>query len=242
MVWFWNKRQKALTDRLDKITGKVSEITVKIGEVADKIGGIADKVGGISGLAGDLQGKAMEILSSLEKAHAKLDGAVMKISRHDDALTDMMESFEDLSDQEGEKLDRLESLISRANDSRIREIEKKQADLLNVVMAYQAQLGYLHSMLAKNPAWSEQIALASDKLSALTESVGLQSIADTGKRVNYTTHEVIEAIATKDPTKDKTVAQVYEPGTLYYGSVLKKAKVAAYKLEKEVKNEHYSWH
>lgn len=60
-------------------------------------------------------------------------------------------------------------------------------------------------------------------------SCGITVIAECGAAVDYSLHEVIEAVDTKDAALNKTVASVYRPGYCYKGTVKKKAQVSAYR-------------
>ena len=80
--------------------------------------------------------------------------------------------------------------------------------------------------------WLSQLELMEKAAEGARLSSGIAWIEEAGVQVNYALHEVIEARAVSEEEKDMCVAQVYSPGMLRHGEVIKKARVAAYRLER----------
>lgn len=153
----------------------------------------------------------------LEKLSQDVRQAGSDVRRHDMALEDCLEALEE--QQEAEK--------------QVRKLEAEQEKLLKLLAVYQEQLwGMKRYAEQKDPAWLTQLELVEKAAEGSRLSCGIAWIEETGVQVDYELHEVIEARAVSQEQMDMRVAEVYSPGMICQGSVRKKARVAAYRLEK----------
>ena len=115
----------------------------------------------------------------------------------------------------------------------IRKLEAEQEKLLKLLAVYQEQLwGMKRYAGQKDPAWLSQLELMEKAVGGSRQSCGIVWIEEAGVQVDYELHEVIEARAVSQEQMDMQVAEVYSPGMICRGTVKKKARVAAYRLEK----------
>lgn len=157
----------------------------------------------------------------LEKLSQDVRQAGSDVRRHDMALEDCLEALEE--QQEAEK----------QGQKQVRKLEAEQEKLLKLLAVYQEQLwGMKRYAEQKDPAWLTQLELVEKAAEGSRLSCGIAWIEETGVQVDYELHEVIEARAVSQEQMDMRVAEVYSPGMICQGSVRKKARVAAYRLEK----------
>ncbi len=154
----------------------------------------------------------------MDQGFRQLQSAVQK---HNMAIEDMLDEWEDWqSDEKGTR-------------QRLRELEENEKRLLRLIEAYEQQFWGLKRFAAgKDEIWSEQVSLMEKNLEQHQKLCGIQLIEDTEGKVDYGLHEVIKAEITSDPALDKQIASIYSRGYLYKGKVMKKAQVAAYRVEK----------
>lgn len=186
-----------------------------------------------------LQEQLNSLTQSLEQLHLALadtrvateevNQAVKKsnsdIGKHDMALEDMLEIL-------GGKLE-----SERFMSDRIRELEQSEGKLLLLMVDYEEQL-FLIDGYAKNiknasgtdDAWVNQLDSVREKLLQHMSDCGIFIIAEAHQRVNYECHEVIQVVDTDEAALSRVISEVYSPGFIYKGKVLKRAKVAAYRL------------
>ena len=62
----------------------------------------------------------------------------------------------------------------------------------------------------------------------------LEETGEPGERVDFERHEVLSVVETEDDGADSSVAEVFSPGCIYHGEVIKRAQVAAYRRRKDV--------
>lgn len=169
-------------------------------------------------LEGEMR-KEQEILGTLSQ-DVKQTGA--DVRRHDMALEDCLDA---LDEQQEEK---------RRSQKQIRKLEEDKENLLGLLAVYQEQLwGMKKYAEQKDSAWFRQLGLVEKAAEGGRLSCGIAWIEEAGVKVDYALHDVIDVRAASGPEQDMQVAEVYSPGCIYQGNVKKKAKVAAYRLEKE---------
>lgn len=147
-----------------------------------------------------------------------VDKCSQEIKRLGMSLEDTIESLEEL--QKDESLGR----------QRVGELEADCGTLLTVIQDYQEVIWQIHTCLAgQDTPWQQQLAMAEEKLRIRMEKAGLYSINTVGCPVDYEYHDVITVEDTSDEALGGTVKQVFSPGCVYRGTVLKKGKVSAWK-------------
>ena len=152
-------------------------------------------------------------------------------NRHDMAVEDLLDSWEELQNEQREERQALSGAFSTELEKQLAQSEKREAALLGLLMAYHDQLHGLRRAAERAGAegWGRQLALAEEKLSGDCASLGLQTVQDGGVPVNYAIHEVVDTAAADGPERVGCVAEVYSCGYLYLGRTLRKAKVSAWK-------------
>lgn len=155
-------------------------------------------------------------LEDLTEKFSRMQTAVQK---HDMAMEDLLEEWEERrSDENGVK-------------ERFRALEQNESCLLALFEAYQEQFWSLKRLAdTKDEVWSAQIALMEQKLDRCRRLCGIDVIDRCGETVDYDLHEVIQTTETRDADQDKRVADIYCCGYLYKGKVKKKARVAVYRM------------
>lgn len=165
---------------------------------------------------GQLENSMNQSLGQLE---SRFDRLHSDVHRHDMAIEDLLDEWEDKkSDEEDVK----EQLMEASQTEKL---------LLALFEAYQEQFWNLrHYAASKDETWTAQLALMEKNLERFRRSCAISVIQDCGVHVDYDLHEIIEALDTKDPAQDKTIAEIYRCGYLYKGKVQKKAQACAYRF------------
>lgn len=163
----------------------------------------------------DGNARGQELLDALSQQIRQTGTDVRK---HDMALEDCLDVLEEQREEETQ------------SQKKIAELESGQEKLLQVLDAYQEQVWNMMRYAAEHdPAWVAQIDLIRNAVRGKQISGGVSLIEETGVRVDYALHEVIEIIDTAEEERAQVVAEIYHPGYVYMGVVKKKAKVAAYR-------------
>lgn len=173
---------------------------------------------GMEGMLREVQDKntkGQELLEALSKELRQIGTDVRK---HDMALEDCLDALEEQREEESQ------------SQKRIAELETGQDRLLEILDVYQEQVWNMMRYASEHdPAWVPQIELVQNAVKGKQMSGGIVLIEETGCKVDYALHEVIEVLDTTDEGRIQTVAKIYHPGSVYKGTVRKKAKVAAYR-------------
>ncbi|MCI9378997.1 MAG: nucleotide exchange factor GrpE [Eubacterium sp.] len=157
-------------------------------------------------------------LEDLGQNISKLQTAIHK---HDMAIEDLLEEWEEKRSQEEEAKEQFSAF------------KRERNAFLELFEAYQEQFWNLKRFAeGKDETWAAQIVLMERNLEHYRQMCGITVIAEYGTRVDYDLHEVIETVETENPVLDKTVADIYSCGYIYKGNVKKKARVAAYLAER----------
>lgn len=163
----------------------------------------------------DGNARGQELLDALSQQIRQTGTDVRK---HDMALEDCLDVLEEQREEETQ------------SQKKIAELESGQEKLLQVLDAYQEQVWNMMRYAAEHdPAWMAQIDLIRNAVRGKQISGGISLIEETGVRVDYALHEVIEIIDTAEEERAQVIAEIYHPGYVYMGVVKKKAKVAAYR-------------
>lgn len=173
----------------------------------------------------DMLGKLAEEIRKGQELTEALSQDVRQVGadvrRHDMALEDCLDALEE---QQEEK---------RGSQKQIRKLAAEQEKLLKLLTVYREQLWGMERYAEKNdPGWLQQLGLVEKAAEGSRLSCGIAWIEEAGVQVDYELHDVIEARAVSDGQLDMRVAEVYSPGVIWQGEVKKKARVAAYRLER----------
>ena len=170
--------------------------------------------------------KLTEEMKKGQELTEKLSQDIRQVSsdvrRHDMALEDCLDALEEQQEEQ------------RKSRDQIRKLEAEQEKLLKLLAVYQEQLWGMKRYAGQNaPEWISQLELMEKAAEGARLSSGIAWIEESGVQVDYALHEVIEARTTSEEAMDMRVAEIYSPGVIWRGEVKKKARVAAYRLERE---------
>ena len=177
-------------------------------------------------ITGESGKRGTEELSSQVK---KLAGAA---NRHDMAVEDLLDSWEELQEGQREEARSLSSALAREKDRQLAEAAKREGALLELAMDSSDQLYALRraAEAAQAQDWLRQFSLAEEKLAARRMAAGLQVVSGSGIPVDYSVHTVVDTVETEQPERNGRVAEVYSCGYVCCGRILRKARVSAYRL------------
>ena len=157
----------------------------------------------------------------LEEMCQQIGGLKTAVQKHDMAIEDLLEEWEEKSSDEED--------IKK----RFRQSEQTEQELLGLFEAYYDQFFSLKRFAqTDNGALASQIELMEKTLEQVRQKCGINMVGEHGEAVDYELHEVVEAIDTTNPNQDKTVAEIYRQGYIYKGTIRKKAQVSAYRMNK----------
>jgi len=190
--------------------------------------------------------------NQLSEGFAHLQEAV---SRHDLAIEDMLDSWEDWSGKQETLFDQVRNLVSASRDEEQEEACRREEALLRLIIGYQDQLDSLSRAASCFPAndqadgvrqedtdqgtirpeaaWSRQITLATEKMASSLALAGLQRTGRVGEAFSYDLHEALEVSDTADPALDRRIADVLTCGWIDRGKVFRKARVTVWRLVAE---------
>lgn len=181
-------------------------------------------------------------LDSLEKATRQLDNNLnQKITDLDSGINEHLSGFHSIIQKHDMALeDLLDEWEERQSDeqtvqNRFEEMKQNESQLLALIEASQEQFWSLKRFAESNQdtALSAQVTFMEQSLERSRLLCGIHVIQESGVDVDYSLHEIVEAVDTDDPTLDKKIATIYCCGYIYKGTVKKKAKAAAYRLIKQ---------
>ena len=155
-----------------------------------------------------------EMKGRLQDTGELVSSAMQKIDRHDMAIEEMLEEWEELRGSRKEL-----SLMA---------LECKELVLLSAIQ-YE-QLRALLTTAGEDNPFGRQIALSMKKMLEALQDKGIYLTGKTGEPVDYGLHEVIDTTDAQRPELHGMVARVYECGVLYKGQIIRKARVSAYKI------------
>lgn len=181
-----------------------------------------------------------ELLSRMEEAQSKskqelsekLSALSASVNRHDLAIADLLDSWEELQEKSRDEALLRETELYEQARSQLRHSEESEKRLLNLAIACFDQLFWFRSILAQseNETWSRQLALAEERLSNDRLNTQLELVDKTLVPVNYELHEIIGIVETEREEFVSRVAEVCSCGYRYQGRIIRKAKVTVFQL------------
>ena len=168
---------------------------------------------------------------------AELSGAA---NRHDMAIEDLLDSWEELQEKQTQEAQSLASALQEAAAREQKEARARETALLTALLSAHDQLFALQRAAAEAGAetWLRQLRLAEQKLEETRLPAGFQIVEQTGVPVNYAVHEVVRAVPTRDAARDRLIADVDARGYVYLGRVLRKARVSVWRLTEVQENQN----
>ena len=147
-------------------------------------------------------------------------------------LSDTVEDFLDTLQEENAERERLGQEYAKAKEReqgllRLLELYQEQTELFEQWLSAQNQ----ENSDAALEAWKQQQVILKGKLAAESRLCAIERTGLAGELVDYRIHEVLQAVGPDTKEQEGTVAKVYSQGMLYHGTVIRKARVAAYRKE-----------
>ena len=177
--------------------------------------------------------QATQILNTSARQDQTVSGAVQDlrkaVTRHDDAIEDMLEEWEELRDDTRKSLAAVSKELHAGYDARIRTLEEKENELLSLCDAYQKHLLAMQRMAQDDPGWKKQLELIQEGLRPAEIRAGIQVTGQAVEKADLSIHEIVDIAQTQDPDMDGKVREVYENGCIYMGKPRKKARVSVWR-------------
>lgn len=213
-MFFKNKQQdihsKQLNDQLHSLNKTLSAVNRRL-----------DSMDEASRQMGSGMNQKIDVLDS--DMHQSFSSFHSIIQKHDMALEDLLDEWEERQSD------------NQAVQNQIQELEQNEVRLLELIDAFQEQFWSLKRFAntSQDATLSAQVELMEQALERSRLQCNVHTISECGVDVNYSLHEIVEAIDTDDPSLDKKIADIYRCGYIYKGAVKKKAQAAAYRLKKQ---------
>ena len=179
-----------------------------------------------------LRRQSQELAEQQTRQAQRLDDMMDKNQKAVRGLSSTVEDFLDTLQDENEKHQDLQQEYAKAKEREqsllgLLGLYLEQAELFEQWVAAQNQ----GSSEAALEAWRQQQVILKGKIAAESRLCVIESTGLTGELVDYRIHEVLQALEPETREQEGTVAKVYSHGMLYQGSVIRKARVAAYRKE-----------
>jgi hypothetical protein len=181
-------------------------------------------------------GKSAQSAEQLALRVSELSSAA---NRHDMAIEDLLDSWEELQEKQKEETRALSAALTETAARQDKEARGREKALLELAMkAHDLFFGFQRAAAeAGSETWNRQLALAELKLAEARLPASFQVIDKAGVPICFAVHEVVSVIPTQDAAQDRLIAEVYACGYVYMGRVLRKAQVSAWRLMGSVSEE-----
>ena len=182
-----------------------------------------------------LEEKIGRLLEENEKHNEEVKLKVGELSkaanRHDMAVEDLIESWEELQEQNRDDKEKLSDALEAASAREREQAHEREKALLDIVIRSHDMLYGLQRAAEESnaEAWIRQFSMTDAKISEMRIPAGFQIVKDTGIPVDYAVHDIAEAAPASEKERDRTVKEIISYGYIYMGRVLRKAQVIAYK-------------
>lgn len=179
-----------------------------------------------------LRRQSQELAEQQTRQAQRLDDMMDKNQKAVRGLSSTVEDFLDTLQDENEKHQDLQQEYAKAKE--------REQSLLGLLGLYQEQAELFEQWVAAQnqgsseaalEAWRQQQVILKGKIAAESRLCVIESTGLAGELVDYRIHEVLQALEPETREQEGTVAKVYSHGMLYQGSVIRKARVAAYRKE-----------
>lgn len=180
---------------------------------------IKNEKGSIEEIRKEVQGIEKGVQEAGKEIRKEVQSIGKEVSKHNMTLEDTLDGLEQQSEEEKE------------NREQLFQLKKEQEQLLLLIGAYEEQIWNMKNFVGEyEETLGSQLELMQRALKGYQLPCGISMITEPEEKVDYQLHEVIEVIDTEEDERDQMVARIYSPGYLYKGRVVKKAKVAVYKV------------
>ncbi len=165
-----------------------------------------------------------------EEQNAQLNERIEKNQKAIRSLADTVEDFLDTLQEADEAGRQLRQIQESA--------EKREQRLLELIGLYQQQMELLEQWTigqehetgdAGKEAWQQQLSMLKGKIAAESRLCAIEMTGFAGEMVDYRLHEVLQADEPETREQEGTIAKVHSQGMIYQGTVVRKARVTAYR-------------
>ena len=174
-------------------------------------------------------------LSRMQEEQQKHFDEQMKeqLEKNHKAVRGLSDSVEDFLDSMQEEEERQRQLHQQQEEAR-----KRKQKLLELVQLYQQQMELFEQWITGQPqetgeaarkAWQQQYAMLKGKIQAESMLCAIELTGVSGEPVDYRLHEVLQAVEPASREQEGKIDRVYSQGMLYHGTVIRKARVTAYR-------------
>lgn len=179
---------------------------------------------------GALKRQARELARQQEEQNAYLNERIEKNQKAIRSLADTVEDFLDTL-QEADEAGRRSRQIQESAG-------KREQRLLELVGLYQQQMELFEQWIggqepdrgdAGKEAWQQQLSMLKGKIAAESSLCAIEMTGFAGETVDYRLHEVLQAAEPERGEQEGTIAKVHSQGMIYQGTVIRKARVTAYR-------------
>lgn len=156
-----------------------------------------------------------------------------QIEKNHKAVRGLSDSVEDFLDsmQEEEK-------GQRQSQQMLEDAGKREQKLLELVQLYQQQMELFEQWITgqnreagetAREAWQQQYAMLKGQIQAESTLCAIELTGVSGEPVDYRLHEVLQAVEPDSREQEGKIDKVYSQGMLYHGTIIRKARVTAYR-------------
>lgn len=156
-----------------------------------------------------------------------------QIEKNHKAVRGLSDSVEDFLDsmQEEEK-------GQRQSQQMLEDAGKREQKLLELVQLYQQQMELFEQWITgqnreagetTREAWQQQYAMLKGRIQTESTLCAIELTGVSGEPVDYRLHEVLQAVEPDSREQEGKIDKVYSQGMLYHGTVIRKARVTAYR-------------
>ncbi len=167
-------------------------------------------------------------------AMTELQDLKKTVDKHDMAVVDMLDSWEEWQDKLQQTLEDFRDSPLNELTERLQCAQDQEKALLDLLVSFYDQLFALSKAAnsAGDEAWIRQFRMTDSKLSDLMNKTGIEVMGGTNKPFDYDTMEAIHVLDTDRLEKDMTIAEQYQCGYRYHGKIIRKGVVAVYRYGK----------
>ena len=154
-------------------------------------------------------------LSRMQEEQQKYFDEQMKeqLEKNHKAVRGLSDSVEDFLDSMQEE------------EERQRQLHQQQMELFEQWITGQPQ----ETGEAARKAWQQQYAMLKGKIQTESMLCAIELTGVSGEPVDYRLHEVLQAVEPASREQEGKIDRVYSQGMLYHGTVIRKARVTAYR-------------
>lgn len=179
-------------------------------------------------LAGQIEqmgGRMTELAGRAEQTDGRMAELLKMQKRQSMTVEDFLDELQERS-KEREELQRY-----------IKEGDEREKRLLALICCGREQLCLIQKAVLEEhredpdraEAWREQFRLMGEEAGGKMRACALEETGRAGESVDFDVHEVLNVVDTEDENLAHRVAEVFAPGCVYHGMIIKKARVAAYR-------------